>query len=223
MATPYSGVFPLPSADRGEILRYAGMKGEDPEVSLLLETVLAETEPLLTGRVCWQEFPLSKTNGLLDLGFARTGSGSLMQNLSGCEGIILFAATLGLPLDRLIARYGRLSPARALLLQAIGAERIEALCDVFCESIRQNAAAKGLYTVPRFSPGYGDLPLEFQIQIFQALDCPKQIGLTLTDSLLMSPSKSVTAIIGLSRHPTGSCSHGCSSCEKKDCIYRRSL
>jgi cobalamin-dependent methionine synthase I len=50
---------------------------------------------------------------------------------------------------------------------------------------------------PRFSPGYGDLPLELQTNLFKVLDCQHFIGLTLNDSMLMSPSKSVTAIVGL--------------------------
>ena len=50
---------------------------------------------------------------------------------------------------------------------------------------------------PRFSAGYGDFPLSAQKEIFGMLDCARQIGLTLNDSLLMSPTKSVTSIVGL--------------------------
>lgn len=214
---------PLPPVNPREILRYAGMQAEDPAVSLLLEDTLTEVIPHLSGRVCWQEFSITDTPQMLDLGFVRTNSLSLKQHLSGCSKIVLFAATLGLPFDRLISRYSRLSPARALLLQAIGTERMEGLCDAFCEKVRLDAASRGLCTTSRFSPGYGDLPLEIQTCIFRVLDCPKQIGLTLNESLLMSPSKSVTAIIGLSPNPTVCRSSGCSSCTKTDCIYRRSL
>ena len=79
------------------------------------------------------------------------------------------------------------------MFDALATERIEALCDVFCEDIEKEYGK----TRPRFSAGYGDLPLELQREIFSVLDCPKSIGLTLTDSLLMSPSKSVTAIVGI--------------------------
>ena len=113
---------------------------------------------------------------------------------AGCREAVLFAATVGVGLDRLIARYGAVAPSRAVMLQAIGAERIEALCDVFCNTlaVEENRALR-----PRFSPGYGDLPLDTQREIFRVLDCQRKIGLTLNDSLLMSPTKSVTAIVGL--------------------------
>jgi len=212
---------PLPPVNRREILRYAGIREETPELSALLDAALAEAQSILAGSVCWQEFPLLWEDDVLNLGFARTTSSSLKRNLSGCDRIIVFAATLGLALDRLIARYSRISPTRALMLQAIGAERIEALCDVFCETIRADAQASGLRTVPRFSPGYGDLPLELQTDIFRVLDCSRKIGLTLNESFLMSPSKSVTAILGLGHCPESGHTTGCSACSKTDCVYRR--
>lgn len=213
--------FPLPPVNRRDILRYAGVKEETPELSALLEETLSEAAPVLTGRICWTEFPINREDDTLDLGFVKTRSAALRRNLSGCGRIVVFGATLGLALDRLIARYGQCSPARALMLQAIGAERIEGLCDVFCEKIRSEAAEQGLRTAPRFSPGYGDFPLETQRDIFRVLDCSRRIGLTLNSSFLMSPSKSVTAIMGLGpcanpHHPAG-----CKACRKTDCAYRR--
>ena len=152
---------------------------------------------------------------------AKTASDSLRRNLAACDRIVVFAATLGLDIDRLIARYGARSPAKALMLQAIGAERIEALCDIFCEHLRQEAEKEGLYPVPRFSPGYGDFPLDLQKDIFRVLDCPRKIGLTLNESLLMSPSKSVTAIVGLSPCAGPDIKNRCRLCSKTDCMYRR--
>lgn len=213
--------FDLPPVNRREILRYTGTNVETPELSALLDKALAEVTPVLTGKVCWTEFPIKEENGILDLGFAAVDSAALKRNLRGCDRIILFGATVGLPLDRLIARYGRFSPAKALVLQAIGAERIEGLCDVFCETVRREAASSGLRTAPRFSPGYGDFPLELQNDIFRVLDCSRKIGLTLNESLLMSPTKSVTAIIGLGPCPGADHSTGCNQCSKTDCLYRR--
>ena len=211
----------LPPADRNEIFRYAGVKAATPKLEALLEEALTEALPLLTGRVCWMEFPIVRTQEHLDLGFTRTDSASLARSLTGCDRIVVFGATLGLALDRMIVRCGRTSPSKALMLQAIGAERIEALCDAFCEKLWQEAAAQGLYLRPRFSPGYGDLPLELQKDIFRVLDCSRRIGLTLNESFLMSPSKSVTAIAGLGSCSSGAHPTGCRQCSKTDCIYRR--
>jgi hypothetical protein len=82
------------------------------------------------------------------------------------------------------------------MLQALGSERVEALCDEFC---RLMAIESKRELRPRFSPGYGDLPLELQRDIFRLLEPSRRIGVVLNDSLLMSPSKSVTAIIGIEK------------------------
>lgn len=180
-------VYAAPPVDRREILRYAGVREESPEGEALLDQCLSEALGKLTYKVCFREFPIIFKESSVDLGFAQTASRDLLKNLEGCGSIILFAATVGIGIDRLIARYSSLSPAKALFLQAIGAERIEALCDLF----------NGEYPGARFSPGYGDLPLGLQRDIFAALDCPARLGLSLNESMLMSPSKSVTAIIGV--------------------------
>ncbi len=211
-------ILPLPEVNRREVLRYAGAKEEDPALTELLDAVLSELLPMLTGTVCWAEYPVTRRGDLLDLGFASTGSEALRRNLEGCGRIILFAATIGLGPDRLLARYGRVSPAKALLVQAVGAERIEALCDSFCDTLQKDL---GCFLSPRFSPGYADLPLTLQTDVFRILDCQRKIGLTLNDSLLMSPSKSVTAIVGLRSCPGPRLSHDCSRCGNTDCAFRR--
>lgn len=183
--------YPPPPFDRREILRYCRGQ-DDPATLAFIEDCIGEAEGLLTYKVCYSEFPLSVQDGMLDLGFARIRSRDLQRNLQGCGSILLFAATVGIGLDRLIAKYSSRSPAKALIFQALGAERVESLCDLFCREMKQAHPTLR----PRFSPGYGDLPLELQKDVFCALDCPRKIGLSLNQSLLMSPSKSVTAILG---------------------------
>lgn len=179
-----------------EILRYAGCKSADNETHKLLTDCINEAQDKLTYKVCYRELPVTVKGDICDFDAFKTRSQSLSKNLDDCSRVILFGATVGIEIDRLIAKYGRISPTRALMFQAIGAERIEALCDAFCADI-QNALSIGLK--PRFSPGYGDLPLDIQKEVFALLDCPKQIGLTLNSSLLMSPSKSVTAFLGIKK------------------------
>ena len=185
--------FPEPPLDRREALRYAGTRELPPEQASLFDECVAELLPLLSYKVCWRFFPVAANGDELDLGFVKVTSKSLAANLAGCGKLLLFAATVGIAPDRLVAKYGRISPVKALFCQAIGAERIEALCDAFCNEI---ASQEGTLR-PRFSPGYGDLPLELQSQIFSVLDCNRKIGLSLTSSLLMTPTKSVTALAGI--------------------------
>lgn len=178
-----------PAVDREQILRYALCRSADESTEALLEACLTEALPVLSYRVCWKEFSVEVRGSDCDFGSFRLRSRALAKHLRSCHRAVIFAATLGVGMDRLIARYGRVSPARGLMMQAVGTERIEALCDAFCAEFAGAAS--------RFSPGYGDLKLEAQRDIFSQLCCEKHIGLTLNDSLVMSPSKSVTAVVGL--------------------------
>lgn len=186
-----------------EILRYAGCRSEDKDVLSLIHSCIDEVRQKLSYKVCYGEF---------DVGFLNVKS----KNLENCKSVIIFAATIGVEIDRLISKYSRISPSRALITQAIGAERIEALCDEFCKDI---AKEKNIFLTNRFSPGYGDLSLDIQRDIFNVLDCSKRIGLTLNDSLIMSPSKSVTAFVGVTNKDTIK-TNKCSLCDKTDCAYR---
>ena len=181
-----------PAVRMHEILRYAGGGGE--EIRRVVEECLKELEGKLSYSVCFCELTLKIEDNECHIGDMVLKSSHLAKNLKNAERVILFGATVGAEIDRLIARYSRLSPSRALMLQAIGAERIEALCDLFCEDVARELSVELL---TRFSAGYGDLDISAQKDIFAILDCPRKIGLTLTDSLLMMPSKSVTAFIGI--------------------------
>lgn len=211
-----------PEFDRGEILRYMGCKEPSDEILSLVENCIKEVRPKLTYRVCYRQFTIHEKSDHIDLAFTLTESQGLRRNLKGCQSVILFAATVGLELDRLIAKYGRISPAKALCFQAIGAERIESLCQSFNNDMKLSLADQGFKTRPRFSPGYGDFPLDAQKDIFRVLNPAKNIGLSLNDSLLMSPSKSVTALIGVTKDAE-SCiaDERCDKCDKQDCSFRR--
>ena len=182
-----------PVSDK-EILRYAGCKDNNDEISALLCDCLAEAENHLSYCVCYCKLGVKIDRNICDFGAFKVKSSDLAKNLSGCSEVIVFCATIGVMLDRLIAKYERISPSKAVLFQAIGSERVEAVCDRFCDEISRET---GKRAKPRFSAGYGDLPLELQSEIFALLSCEKNIGVTLNDSFFMSPSKSVTAFVGL--------------------------
>lgn len=176
-----------------EALRYSGA---DDSFAGITEDCFEECKDLMRYDVCYARMPIIRSDGVLDLTFAKTESRALKKNLESCDEIILFAATVGIGIDRMIARYGALSPSRAVILQGLGAERIESLCDAFCDMLESDEPCG---VRPRFSPGYGDLPLEMQREIFTALRPERSIGLTLNENMIMSPSKSVTAIVGIKR------------------------
>ena len=213
-----------PLVDRDEVLRYAGIAskemraglgGDDP-LDELYDDVMEQCRGVFSYRLGYRHISLMKDVGMSPSGYdesqaAAAGmsgmpllayfkrSKNLMKSLSRCDEVIVFAATVGAGIDRLIKRYERNEPARALMLQALGAERVEALCDMFEYELRSDANAAGYKMYPRYSPGYGDLSIEVQTEMLRVLDAERRLGITLSQSYLMSPSKSVTAVIGLGR------------------------
>ncbi len=214
----FSKAYPEPPWCEAEVLRYAGCRQADPDILSLLAACRAEVRDCLTYKVCYCESAVTIDGDACRFDGFTCRSHALARHLAECDRVVLFAATVGVGIDRLIAKHGKLSPTKALLLQAIGAERIEALCDVFCDELAHTYGG----VTSRFSPGYGDLPLESQTELFRVLDCERKIGLTLNDSLLMSPSKSVTAMVGLggSRPPHR---HSCEACSLTNCAFRGAL
>ena len=182
--------------DEREILRYAMLPSFAPAPEELpLQECLKAAKGAAQCRAVWARYPLVRDGETLDLGFARTDSRDLRDRLAGCGEILLFACTAGAETDRRIARAKLLSPARGLLMHAIGAQQVEGACEELCRRLAERFADRQL--TDRYSPGYGDLPLSLQRDVMEALDCGRSIGVTLSDSLLMTPSKSVTAIIGM--------------------------
>ena len=186
--------FPPPEIQRKEIKRYLGVKESDQKIEDLIEEVITKTQNSFTYSVCFLELPVKLEANTVTLGDLELVSQALAKNLKGCQRAIIFGATVGIGVDKLIAKYSRLSPSRAVVIDAFATERIESLCDEFCLDLSQNLKLR-----PRFSAGYGDLKLECQRDIIAMLDCQRRIGLTLNESLLMSPSKSVTAIVGIEK------------------------
>lgn len=216
-----TAIFPV---NKQEVWRYSGYTGiaknVDENINKLFDDIMKELENCFQFKVCYRRMPL-KWDGDMPVFPFPCESKDLARCLKGCSEVVVFAATIGLEIDRKIARYERFSPAKALLIHCYGAERIESLCDGFCNEIEQELLSEQLYCTNRFSPGYGDLPLELQRDLFTLLDCNRKIGVSLNESLLMSPSKSVTAIFGI-----GSCvrqrkkGYNCSACKKTDCEFR---
>lgn len=181
--------------DFKETLRYLGYFGGEGVPELEKELVICEKllVPELAPKACAEVYPITISGDTLDLGFCKTQSRALAKNLEGCERIALFAATVGAGADRLIMKYGKISPARSLVLQAMGSSAAECWCDDVNAIIKHKFGR----CRPRFSCGYGDFRLEVQRDIFSALSVTKRLGVTLSDNLFMVPTKSVTAIIGI--------------------------
>lgn len=133
-----------------------------------------------------------KGDNVIGFDFGDIESESLCKNLAGCKNAYVFAATAGQGVDRSIKRFSLSSEAESMIFSCIASSGVEGWCDyVNCELSKNHKLR------PRFSPGYGDVPLSVQPDILSFLDATRKIGISLTQSLMMVPVKSVTAIIGI--------------------------
>lgn len=165
-------------------------------------------------RACYAEISVN-ADGEINLDGKKIGCSSLKKNLSGCESAYIFAATTGIEAHRLIERNSVISPLKGIVTDCVGSAAIEAFCDKINLSF-ENCE----YLRPRFSPGYGDMPLECQKDIVEFLQTKKNIGMSLTESLMMVPVKSVTAIIGIGKEKNKCTGPGCMICSGINCPYR---
>lgn len=217
MSIVLTKTFKAPPFCRREILRYAGCRTVGADIEELLNSCIKEAINSFTYKACYTELDLNVIGDVCDFGLFKVESKGLSTNLKECKKVVLCGVTVGVEIDRLISKYSRISPSKALMFQAIGAERIESLCDTFCTYFEKE---NGVFLKPRFSPGYSDLSLLAQKEVFRILDCHKNIGLSLNDSMLMSPSKSVTFFGGVTDSPNKVTLNKCSLCEKLDCAFR---
>jgi len=238
--------------NRAEAARYLGFRGvhADPSMTELIEECIAELEDACTPRSVWDTFPIIWTDenkasaGKESLQQAdnkqavtgqgvphartamiagmETGSRNLEKNLRGCSEAVLLATTIGPGCDLLVRRAQVRSMAKAAALQACGAAMVEAYTNEVNRQIIAEAEKRGLYARPRFSPGYGDFALAHQKDFFRILPITRTIGVSLSDSLLMTPTKSVTALIGLSEKKRPCIIEGCETCDARStCAYAR--
>jgi hypothetical protein len=141
------------------------------------------------------DIKISRSKGTVDFGFMKVKSQNLVDLLNGCEEAYIMATTLGVSVDRLFEKYMRILQTKAAVCDATASALIESFCDYVNDFI-----VDGREATMRFSPGYGDFDLVHQKDILKFLDANKKIGISLTDSLMMLPSKSVTAIIGIKKN-----------------------
>ncbi len=197
---------------RNEALRYLGYKGTpDSQTALLLdraEKALSAVNPAFCCRI------MEKS----ECGMLLQGN-DIRKHLSDCERVIIFAATLGVAFERLLRTAEIGDMAYAVVLDAYGSAFIEDYCDK-CEA-ELHEKTGGFFTW-RYSPGYGDYPISVQSDFIRFLSADKQIGLTATESHILIPRKSVTAVIGISEKGFQSEKSGCDSCNMKEtCKFRK--
>ena len=209
--------------NRNEVLLYLGWRGTeiDEDVSVAINNAIEITMNKIHPRFIWKEFSIDKSSWtLVDTDFELKGN-DIKALLSDCDSVILMCATLGAEMDLEITKAKPRSLTNSIILDSCGSAAIETVCDEATKIISNDGFVNKHFT-DRFSPGYGDFPIECQKDFIKILDTSRQIGLTLTESLIMIPRKSVTAIIGVANTPQTKRFRGCAYCSMfENCTYRK--
>ena len=208
--------------DRAEALRYLAIARPDAGSLEAIEPVAAALEQALTPRFTFAAFPVRRTPE----GAALEGSGLVLPGrmartmLRECSDAVLLLCTLGAGFEARLRAASARDMAQAAMLDACGSAYVEAGCFDAEKAIA--ARFPGKFLTDRFSPGYGDLPLELQPKLCAALDSQRRLGVTVTESLLMVPMKTVSAVIGLADAPQPARVRGCQFCARREtCEYRK--
>ena len=219
IGAPQPLVLEKPTAiDTAQAARYFGARGTPDESTMaLLEKCAVPLLAVATPRAVWLE---ADVDALAEAGILR--GGDVMKHLEGCPQALLLAVTLGPAVDAQIRRAGVGDIAAGVASDALGSALAEQAAEAAEAELRQLAAKEGKYLTGRFSPGYGDWDIAVQPLVANALDTVRRAGLCVTDTNLMTPRKSVTAILGVSDHPVKGKLAGCGHCVLRTrCEYRK--
>ena len=213
----------LTQLNTSEILRYMGCPPEkaDDLLRARVEECARELLGVVRPRWSWREVGLAfeEAGVRLEGGLLLPGE-DLKAHLAGCGRAAVFCATLGAEVDALIRRAERLDMAKALVLDCCASAAVEEVCDQIEEELQ--GKFPGRFFPFRYSPGYGDLTLEVQGELLALLDAPRRVGLCATANHLLTPRKSVTAILGIAAGEIESKKRSCLGCPAQGgCQYRK--
>ena len=203
-----------------EILKYLGFCGQEltEEIAAQIRRCTDEVLAAATPRLTYRHVPL-EDGAVLGVTFA---GNDIPRMLEPCEEVVLFGATLGPDVERLMMRYEVVNAADSVIMDACASTAIENICNNFESDMRRAVEAEGRYLTDRFSPGYGDLPIAEQPKFFALLDMTRRIGVSLTPTTIMVPRKSVTAIMGIARTPQPHRPPDCEHCLMfRSCPFRK--
>ena len=204
------GKIKLIQLNRKDALRYMGYGTREPDsqTSALLDKCERELLRTIDGKYVYRVFSL--TDGQIPDSKFRLDGYSVKKHLQGCTKVIFLCATLSDAVDRLIRIKQISAMAEAIVVDALASAAVEQVCD-----LAENEILQGFPTLEhtwRFGLGYGDFPLIGQSKFLDILDAPKRIGVCVNESLLLTPTKSVTCVFGLGHDLSKETMKSCDMC-----------
>lgn len=213
----------LSHINRDEAARYMGVRGVPEEnIAALLERCEKRVLEVIRPAYVYREGDIEFTEkGVVSGCMAAPLTGkSIAEHLAGCTKAVFLAVTLSAEADKLIRQSAVTDMAESLAVDCLCSAAVEQVCDIAEGEIF--SGREGIYRTWRFSPGYGDLPIELQRVFLLAVNAQRRIGLTVTENSLLLPTKSVTAIIGISDKPIHRGKHGCGACDLRgSCAFAK--
>lgn len=205
--------------DKNEVLRYLGYKNQQisDDLHQKIDFLIQNEAETLKPKAVWDFFEPEFSQKVILKNTALKFEGKdILNHLMGAKKVAVMAVTLGFDAERAILKHQYTDMVNTVILDAVFDAFIECVADQTQEKIKETAEKEGLFINSRYSPGYGDFPLNTQKSIILTLNCQKKIGLTVTESDILLPRKSVTAVIGLFDEIRHNSSHNCSNCNLKD-------
>lgn len=213
--------YQIDALDRKEVLRYLGYRGQEvtPELDARLDAAIASCLAIGRARASIAVYDVAGREELPDgtpqvtlADTALTLVGTSMQrHMRGARKVGVLAVTIGMGVERELERLSLTDRLGQVLFDAAATTMVERAADAAEATLVGMAAREGLYTNFRFSPGYGDMPMQTQHVLLDALDA-RRLGITLSPTLLMTPTKSVTAVVGMFDAPQPSTHASCADC-----------
>lgn len=210
--------------DKYEVARYLGYKDTLPDVEMtkiILEceqTMLKTIKPKYIYRIFDIE-QIDEGVKIVGTQLVLTGE-AIKKHLKGCTKAALMCTTLSSGVDMLIRSVEVNNMIKTLVYDALANVTIEQVCDEVEKIIEEDLPE--YYHTWRFGIGYGDLPLSLQDKFLSVLNAQKTIGVCSTESCILTPKKSVTCILGLSKEKMENIKKSCDNCNMKEkCQFRK--
>lgn len=212
--------------NREEVLRYLGYKGQyiDESMASIIDECREEIKKIITPRVVYTYNNIKASNEGVEVVTTNLilKGNDIKEHLRNSTECVLIAVTLGNEVEKKTRLYEKINLTKALILDACATTAVEEVCDIVEGSVKEKAALRGMDITFRYSPGYGDLPLDVQSSFLRAIDAQKKIGLTVSENNLLFPRKSVTAIIGIVNDGVKKKKKSCKECSNyKNCNFKR--
>ena len=224
--------YPVESVPYDEVFRYLGMGAGTPDNALQekVEQAAERALALARPRAALRVFRLQNTQPISLEGSRLKLTGSdIQQFLIGSREVAVLVVTLGIAIDRELQRLSATSALDELVFDAVATALVERATDAVSARVVAYAASQDMHATGRFSPGYGDLPLDCQADLLASVDAMRLLGVTLTTSNLMVPTKSVSAVLGIGQNVSAGTDDGvansegaCRICKLRDfCALRK--